>query len=157
MVDILHRDFNKSAVAAASTMSSPAPGPSSTISRQPPAAPEHEIPSAHFYSVEYPGYVQPSSVPLAVRALGGHASLESAFRRNAPRTETLLELSLRPENPFAHPAPGDVVPTNNILLKVVKRKRRRLNAEADGGDEMVGEYTAEAVGVIPKTARFRGR
>jgi general transcription factor 3C polypeptide 5 (transcription factor C subunit 1) len=118
-----------------------------------PAAPEHPLPPTHFYSVEYPGYVQPSSVPLAVRTLGGQSSLESAFKRNATKTETLLELNFRPGNPFSHPVPGDVVATNNILMKVVKRKRRRL----DGEDNVVGEYTAEAVGVIPKTARFRSK
>lgn len=116
-----------------------------------PAAPEHLLPTTHFYSVEYPGYVQPSSVPLAIRTLGGQSSLETAFKRNATKTETLLELNLRPRNPFAHPIPGDVVATNNVLMKVVRRKRRRLDEEGMA----IGEYTAEVVGVIPKTARFR--
>jgi general transcription factor 3C polypeptide 5 (transcription factor C subunit 1) len=115
-----------------------------------PSAPEHTLPTTPFYSIEYPGYVQPSSVPLAIRTLGGLSSLETAFKRNATKTETLLELNLRAGNPFAHPVPGDVVASNNILLKVVKRKRRKL-----GGEGEIGEYTAEAVGVIPKTARFR--
>jgi general transcription factor 3C polypeptide 5 (transcription factor C subunit 1) len=90
-------------------------------------------------------------VPLAVRNLGGQDSLDNAFKRTALRSETLVELNLRPGNPFAHPIPGDVVSTNNIVLKVVKRRRRKLN----DGDELIGEYTAEAVGVVPKTVRFR--
>jgi general transcription factor 3C polypeptide 5 (transcription factor C subunit 1) len=122
-----------------------------TMDSESPVAPEHLLPTTHFYSIEYPGYVQPSSVPLAIRTLGGQSSLETAFKRNATKTETLLELNLRPGNPFSHPITGDVVATNNILMKVVKRKRRRLNGEGD----FVGEYTAEAVGVIPKTGRFR--
>jgi general transcription factor 3C polypeptide 5 (transcription factor C subunit 1) len=73
----------------------------------------------------------------------------------ASKPETLVELRLRPDNPFAHPIPGDVVATNNILLKVVKRKRRRQDGDS-GPSEDLGEYTAEAVGVIPKTIRFRG-
>ncbi|KAI0034066.1 RNA polymerase III transcription factor IIIC subunit-domain-containing protein [Vararia minispora EC-137] len=117
------------------------------------AAPERPLPSNHLYSIEYPGYVRETSVPYAVQTLGGQSSLEAAFRRNASRQDALLELNLRPENPFSHPIPGDVVPTNNIVLKVVKRKRRRLNAA--GEEEIVGEYTTEAVGMVPKTVRFR--
>ncbi|KAH9918126.1 RNA polymerase III transcription factor IIIC subunit-domain-containing protein [Fomitopsis serialis] len=115
------------------------------------AAPERDLPSAHFYSVEYPGYVKPTSVSLAVERLGGQLRVENAFKRASSKTESLLELSLRPGNPFAHPVPGDVVSTSNILLKVVKRKRKR-GAATDG---TVGEYTVEALGMIPKTARFR--
>ena len=50
-----------------------------------------------FYSVEYPGYVQPSSVPLAINNLGGQSKVDHAFKRTAPKSQqTLLELSLRP-------------------------------------------------------------
>lgn len=114
---------------------------------------EHPLPYTQFFSVEYPGYVRSSSVPLAVNNLGGQSSLDNAFKRTATKADALLELSLRPGNPFAHPVPGDVVGTSNVLLKVVKRKRRKINAE--GNQTLVGEYTAQAVGVIPKTARFR--
>ncbi|KAG6855045.1 hypothetical protein C0991_005974 [Blastosporella zonata] len=115
-----------------------------------PQAVEHPLPQIPFYSIEYPGYVRTTSVPLAVSNLGGQSALESAFKRAASKTETLIELKLRPDQPFAHPVPGDVVATNNILLKVV-RKRRKNRLE----DGAIGEYTAEAIGVIPKTARFR--
>ncbi|KZP24581.1 hypothetical protein FIBSPDRAFT_1042044 [Athelia psychrophila] len=112
-------------------------------------APEHPLPSAHFFSIEYPGYVRPASVPLAITHLGGQASLDTVFKRTATKADALLELSFRPDNPFAHPVPGDVVGTSNILLKIVKRKRKAANGE------LVGEYTAEAAGAITKTVRFR--
>ncbi|GJE84727.1 RNA polymerase III transcription factor IIIC subunit-domain-containing protein [Phanerochaete sordida] len=116
------------------------------------AAPLRPLHNAHFYSVEYPGYVQPTSVPLAVERLGGQASLEAAFKRTGNKSGSILELNLRPGNHFAHPIPGDVVPTNNIVLKVVKRRRK----QRDGAPVSVpGEYTVQAVGVVPKTARFR--
>lgn len=72
----------------------------------------------------------------------------------------LLELALRPGNPFAHPIPGDVVPANNLLLKVTRRRRKRRGAQGEGeqegeGQEVLGHYTAEVVGVLAKTARFR--
>jgi general transcription factor 3C polypeptide 5 (transcription factor C subunit 1) len=82
------------------------------------------LPQVTFYSVEYPGYVQESSVPLAIQKIGGQSKLDNAFRRSAQRKDALLELSFRSNDPFAHPIPGDVVPANNLLLKVVKRKRR---------------------------------
>ncbi|KAF8845693.1 hypothetical protein BDN67DRAFT_1006961 [Paxillus ammoniavirescens] len=117
-------------------------------------APERPLPATHFYSVEYPGYVRPSSVALAVRNLGGPSRLENAFKRTAAKSEALLELNLQPGNPYAHPIPGDVVGTSNILIKVTKRKRRRV--DGDGyPEEIIGEYTAEAVGITLKTARFR--
>jgi general transcription factor 3C polypeptide 5 (transcription factor C subunit 1) len=124
---------------------------SSDSSPSPPEAPEHPLPSTQLFSVEYPGYVRPASIPLAVNNLGGQSSLHNAFKRTATKTDALLELKLRPDNPFAHPVPGDVVGTSNVLLKVVKRKRRRESEE----DVPLGEYTAEAVGVVSKTVRFR--
>jgi general transcription factor 3C polypeptide 5 (transcription factor C subunit 1) len=124
------------------------------------SAPSRELPTVHFHSIEYPGYVRPESLGKAIDTLGGQSSIERAFRRNAPKEDSLLELNLRPDNPFSHPLPGDLVPTNNILLRVVKRRLKRPPPkEGDHDDDsqqaVVGEYTAVAVGVIPKTARFR--
>ncbi|KAI0771512.1 RNA polymerase III transcription factor IIIC subunit-domain-containing protein [Trametes elegans] len=139
--------------------SQPVAGPSSAAqdlagSSPPAPAPERPLPNTHFYSVEYPGYVCPTSVPQAVERLGGQTAIDSAFRRATGRdkVESLLELRLRPGNPYAHPISGEIVPTSNIVLKVVKRKKKHKNGDADAP---VGEYTIEAVGVVPKTARFR--
>lgn len=109
------------------------------------------LPAKNLVSVEYPGYVKPESVPIAIRNLGGSSRLESAFKRTATKEEALLELRLRAENPFSHPVAGEVVGTSNILLKVVTRKRKRLRTIHDNGD-----FTVEAIGTISKTARFRG-
>ncbi|KAI0829373.1 RNA polymerase III transcription factor IIIC subunit-domain-containing protein [Trametes gibbosa] len=134
-----------------------APSPTPTANTPSNLAPERPLPNTHYYSVEYPGYVQPSSVPLAVERLGGQTTVDSAFRRATGRdkVESLLELRLRPGNPYAHPIAGEIVPTSNIVLKVVKRKRRRQEGARAGDPDAVGEYTFEAVGVVPKTARFR--
>ena len=112
---------------------------------------EPTLPQLSFYSIEYPGYVQPSSVPLAINNLGGQSKIDQAFKRTASKTQTFLELSLRPGNPFSHPIPGDIVGTNNLLLKVTKRKRKNVAQDTS----TVGEYTAEVVGTVSKTARFR--
>jgi len=120
-------------------------------------APEIQIPPVRVYSVEYPGYVQPTSVPEAIRTLGGQQALERAFRKSS-KPDTFLELRYRPDNPFAHPIAGEVVQTNSILLKVVKRRRKRVEGTSGDGQGAgpVGEYTIEPVGLIPGTARFRG-
>ena len=126
------------------------PGPSSSG-----LAPEKPLPQAHFYSVEFPGYVRPESVNKAIQHLGGQNAIERAFKRNSTRSESFLELSWRPENPFAHPVSGNVVHSNNILLKVTKRRRKRRNGQNLAEPE--GEFTAEAIGVTNKIVRFRGK
>ncbi|KAJ7047575.1 RNA polymerase III transcription factor IIIC subunit-domain-containing protein [Mycena alexandri] len=129
------------------------PGAEASTSSATIPAPEFPIPQTPFYSIEYPGYVRNASVPIAVQNLGGQVALAGAFKRSTAKAEGTLELKLRPGNPFAHPVPGDVVPTNNLLLKIVKRKRKdRMDAD-DGSPR--GEYTAEIVGSTSKTVRFR--
>ncbi|OCB90890.1 hypothetical protein A7U60_g1915 [Sanghuangporus baumii] len=129
-----------------------AAGPSSSSSENK-IATEHPLPTSQYYAVEFPGFVQDGSEKRAIEHLGGQAAIERVFKRNAPKSHSLLELSWRPENPFAHPVPGAIVNANNILLKVTKRKRKRRNGEELPIPE--GEFVAEAVGVIPKTVRFR--
>ncbi|KAJ7283802.1 RNA polymerase III transcription factor IIIC subunit-domain-containing protein [Mycena rebaudengoi] len=116
--------------------------------------PRVPFPLPPFYSIEYPGYVRPTSVPTAVQNLGGQTALDNAFKRSAAKNDAVLELRLRPGNPFAHPIPGDVVPTAHLLLKVVKRKRKNRMDSDDGA--LQGEYTATVVGNVSKTVRFRG-
>ncbi|KXN87859.1 Transcription factor tau subunit sfc1 [Leucoagaricus sp. SymC.cos] len=116
-------------------------------------APAHPFPQVHYYSIEYPGYVQPASVSTAIRNLGGQARIDNVFRRNTPRAEVLLELSLRPDSMFSHPIPGDVVGTHNLLLKVIKR--RKMSRPGQNQTPSVGEYKADVIGVVAKTVRFR--
>jgi len=105
-------------------------------------APEIQIPPVRIYSVEYPGYVQPTSVPEAVRTLGGKQALEKAFRKSS-KPDAFLELRYRPNNPFAHPVAGEVVQTNSILLKIVKRRRKRA------GGTPTNEQEVSPVGSTP--------
>ncbi|EEB93511.1 hypothetical protein MPER_07817, partial [Moniliophthora perniciosa FA553] len=120
---------------------------------------QQPLPTTSFYSVEYPGYVRESAVPIAIQNLGGPSSLETALRRGASKSESVVELKLRPDNPFAHAVPGEVVPTNSIVLKVTRRKRKRVANESNAGNgdvsQVVGEYKAEPIGVLSKTVRFR--
>lgn len=124
-----------------------------SVSSSTATAHEKPLPQVVFYSIEYPGYVEECSVPQAIGNLGGQPKVDQVFRRTAQKTDPPLELSFHPCNPFSHPIPGDVVPSNSLLLKVVKRKRRVDAAHNDDG--VIGEYTADVVGVVSKTARFR--
>jgi general transcription factor 3C polypeptide 5 (transcription factor C subunit 1) len=126
----------------------PEPGPSTSRA----TAPQHPLPSTQLYSVEYPGYVKDTSTPRAIANLGGYPTLGHAFRRAMKKQECVVEVKVRPEDPFAHPIPGDIVGTSNVVLRVVKRRRKR--AEREGGG-LVGEYKMEALGSIRKTVRFR--
>jgi general transcription factor 3C polypeptide 5 (transcription factor C subunit 1) len=118
-------------------------------------APLRRLPAHTYYSVEYPGYVRDTSVPQAVYNLGGLSALENVFRRTTKKEDALVDLKLRPDDPFAHPIPGDVAATQAIVLKVVKRKR--IPKEGAPSGETLGEYTAEALGIVHKTLRFRSK
>lgn len=118
------------------------------------SAPERPLPSTQYYSIEYPGYITShAAIPQAITKLGGQKSIDAAFRSR--RDASILELHLRgtkESNPFQHPIPGDIVPTNHIILKVVKR-RYKVRSE-DGVD---GDFVIEPVAVSHKTARFRSQ
>ncbi|KAF5393822.1 hypothetical protein D9757_000196 [Collybiopsis confluens] len=115
----------------------------------------HTLPQVQFYSVEYPGYVQPASVPQAIRNIGG-PSLETAFKRGTSKSETAVELRFDPNDPFVHPVPGEVTANNSILLKITRRKKKKDSATAaKEHKEIIGDFKAEAVGVLHKTVRFR--
>ncbi|CAE6426690.1 unnamed protein product [Rhizoctonia solani] len=155
-----------------------APGPSSVQLPQvddpvppPPQLPRSKLPT--YNSIEYPGYISPNptSINRAITTLGGQKSISNAFTEGG----RILELKLQPDNPFAHPVTGDVVGTNKLLVKVVVRRPKRGEQGLEGdevsdgdvaeptGDkgkgkeqaEGGGTYTAEVVGLIPKTVRFR--
>ncbi|KAG8738626.1 tau 95 subunit of transcription factor TFIIIC [Ceratobasidium sp. 428] len=145
------------------------------------SAPTQESPAQNlFYSVEYPGYVKsaPSSTAHAIRTMGGQKALDHVFGESG----RILELRLQPDNPFAHPVTGDMVATNKLLVKVVARRKKKtienyldeasLDLNKTGtkttgkgkgkdvgtdaqSEEPSGTYTAEIVGIIPKTVRFR--
>lgn len=126
------------------------------MAEAPASAPKvaRSIPLEHsFYSVEYPGYVSPQSVPKAVERLGGPHNVTETFKRSLK-----IDLRLKDNDLFAHPPAGQTVTTHNLLLKVVRRKRKQLLAASltgADGSESLGQFTAEVIGITPKTIRFR--
>ena len=149
-------------------------------------APSYDIHQKSFYSIEYPGYVRPVSVPRAITRLGGEKRVSEAFRKN-------LNVDLKLHDPgtrlFAHPPSGKTVEVQNLVLKVTRRKRKvvvpKKEPETLGNDvEMQdsdqdtpgpgwegmpfanalreattskGEFKIEVLGRLQKTMRFRSK
>ncbi|KAH9717983.1 transcription factor IIIC subunit 5 [Citrus sinensis] len=74
------------------------------------------LPSNEVFAVHYPGY--PSSTSRAIQTLGGSEAILKARSSKSNK----LELRFRPEDPYSHPAFGEVRPCNNLLLKISKKK-----------------------------------
>ncbi|KAL2227983.1 UNVERIFIED_CONTAM: General transcription factor 3C polypeptide 5 [Sesamum indicum] len=76
------------------------------------------------FAVHYPGY--PSSTERAIETLGGSQGILKV------RTDKLnkLELHFRPEDPYSHPAFGEIQPCNNFLLKISRKKVKDISEHA---------------------------
>ncbi|TPX52602.1 hypothetical protein SeMB42_g01287 [Synchytrium endobioticum] len=112
------------------------------------------LPPLRFHLVEYPGIVK--SLDVAIDTLGGHESMAKGFRDDIGR----VDLRFRHQNPFAHPIPGDVVSTGNLIIKVTKRKRKIKHTDTfaaahNACPNPYVEIQTEVIGVASKTARFR--
>ncbi|XP_028758598.1 general transcription factor 3C polypeptide 5 isoform X2 [Neltuma alba] len=74
------------------------------------------LPSPRGFLVHYPGY--PSSMTRAVETLGG---IQGILKARSSQSEK-LELHFRPEDPYSHPAFGELRPCKNFLLKISRGK-----------------------------------
>ncbi|XP_073054959.1 uncharacterized protein [Primulina eburnea] len=84
--------------------------------------------SSKAFAVHYPGYL--SSIERAVETLGGTEGILKVCTKKLNR----LELYFRPEDPYSHPAFGELQPCNNFLLKISKKKGKSLiNKNNPGG------------------------
>ncbi|XP_057767251.1 uncharacterized protein LOC130987660 [Salvia miltiorrhiza] len=68
------------------------------------------------FVVHYPGY--PSSTDRAIETLGG---MQQILKVRAEKSNK-LELYFRPEDPYSHPASGELQPCTKFLLKISKKK-----------------------------------
>lgn len=105
-----------------------------------------------FYSIEYPGFVAPQSISKAIDRLGGPQIVTDTFRRGLK-----VDLKLKDNDPYAHPPNGQVVTTQNLVMKVVRRKRKVQRPKADDSSETepYGQFTVQVLGLAQKTLRFR--
>jgi general transcription factor 3C polypeptide 5 (transcription factor C subunit 1) len=105
-----------------------------------------------FYSIEYPGFVAPQSISKAIDRLGGPQIVTDTFRRALK-----VDLKLKDNDPYAHPPNGQVVATQNLVMKVVRRKRKVQRPKVDNSSETEphGQFTVQVLGLAQKTLRFR--
>jgi general transcription factor 3C polypeptide 5 (transcription factor C subunit 1) len=111
---------------------------------------------ASFVAIEYPGPVNSSaaSVERALDVLGGLDKVSAAINaKDANASLVELNYSNRPlhDRNFTHPILGEAVETGNLMLKVVRRRRRH---PAPG--EEAGVYSVQVAGLVKQTIRFRG-
>ncbi|XP_075075870.1 uncharacterized protein LOC107812107 isoform X3 [Nicotiana tabacum] len=76
------------------------------------------LPSDKVFAVHYPAY--PSSMERAIETLGGIQGIVKARTSQSNK----LELHFRPEDPYSHPAFGELRHRSNFLLKISKTKVR---------------------------------
>ncbi|GLT92811.1 hypothetical protein SLE2022_106270 [Rubroshorea leprosula] len=74
------------------------------------------LPADDSFAVHHPGY--PSTTSRAIETLGGVEGIVKARCSQSNR----LELRFRPEDPYSHPAFGELRLCNNLLLKISKKK-----------------------------------
>ncbi|XP_016447969.2 uncharacterized protein LOC107773035 isoform X1 [Nicotiana tabacum] len=80
------------------------------------------LPINKVFVVHYPAY--PSSMERAVETLGGIQGIVKARTSQSNK----LELHFRPEDPYSHPAFGELKHSNNFLLKISKTKVRDVDS-----------------------------
>ncbi|KAJ2550040.1 tau 95 subunit of transcription factor TFIIIC [Coemansia sp. RSA 1933] len=113
------------------------------------------LPQHTVVSVEYPGYV--NNAETAIKTLGGQEVLARILDEDVGMP---VELRYRYDDLTSHPINGDVVPTQNLLIKVkrrarVPRRRDSQTATETSSSTSHTSTTAEVVGIISKTVRFR--
>ncbi|KAK1390996.1 general transcription factor 3C polypeptide 5-like [Heracleum sosnowskyi] len=83
------------------------------------------LPSTKLFAVHYPGY--PSSITRAVETLGGTDGIVKARSSHLNK----LELRFRPEDPYSHPAFGELYHCNSFLLKISKNRVEETSSAVD--------------------------
>lgn len=82
-----------------------------------------------------------------LETLGGEEKVTRTFSNSTRR----LELSFRPEDPYAHAVCADRFPTANLLLRV--KRRRKKQREGTSQPEEV-KYEQEILGIVGNTFKF---
>ncbi|KAL8497538.1 hypothetical protein ACS0TY_021026 [Phlomoides rotata] len=105
--------------------------------------------SSEAFVVHYPGY--PSSIERAIETLGGTPGILKARTEKSNK----LKVYFRPEDPYSHPAFGELQPCTNFLLKISKKKVKDTQNVKDP-DRISGHASADSLqinqnNVIPQS------
>ncbi|KAF9970142.1 General transcription factor 3C polypeptide 5 [Actinomortierella ambigua] len=126
------------------------------------SAPVLEVDKTPIYVVEYPGHIKnpknPRSILKVKESLGG----EQRLMKNFLTGRLQPQLSYRRHDPFSTPILGELVPTQNLVIKVTKRYKvpkkpgstAKLTAKDIPEDAIPDECSYQLIGVVKKTIRF---
>ncbi|KAL0254021.1 hypothetical protein I308_101400 [Cryptococcus tetragattii IND107] len=107
-------------------------------------SPPAPLPKQPYTAIEYPG---PVSQPAAILAYAPQDDINACF--NAPPAHPAgLQLRFRGDAP-GPPLRGHSVPSQKLLMKIVKRRRKTAATDAEQG-----VFRAEMVGTVNHTVRF---
>ena len=95
-----------------------------------------------FVGVEYPGYVKDENHML--ETLGGEETVSRTYSHATRR----LELSFRPDDPYAHTVCADRYPTANLLVRVKRRKKKQREGTSEPEEV---KYEQEIMGIVGNT------
>lgn len=117
---------------------------------------KHILPTTVYASIEFPGPVLSTS--RALNTIGGlpHISRILSNPTTSLQSTPSIELNLSPSNTFTHTIPAVISQTSNIVLKVVKRRRKRPKLDQDGLVMEEGVFEVQVAGVVKQSVRFRG-
>ncbi|WRT67213.1 uncharacterized protein IL334_004179 [Kwoniella shivajii] len=130
-------------------------------------APYRHLPKYAFTSIEYPG---PISHPSSILKVVSQEDINECFNANVnaggngntnassnwggnngngnSNNRPLLEMRYRGNDESGGPVRGHRIPTQKLLLRIVKRRKK-------GKEKDEGVFTSEVLGSIPQTVRFR--
>ncbi|WVF72102.1 hypothetical protein IAT40_006914 [Kwoniella sp. CBS 6097] len=117
-------------------------------------APDRHLPKHIYSSIEYPG---PLSHTSSILKVVNQDDIDECFNSPAPPaggSRPILEMRYRGEGSAGGPVRGHRVPSQKLLLRVVRKRRKGKEKESAAGDKG-GAFTAEVVGSVPQTVRFR--
>lgn len=106
-------------------------------------------------AIEYPGPIGPASLNKALKTMGGLSHLSEVLSSPLDGSRN-IELSLNTKSAFSHPVPAHVSESGNVLMRVVKRRRKQPKRDEHGNIVEEGIFTMEPIGMVTKTVRFRG-
>lgn len=95
-----------------------------------------------FVGVEYPGYIKDENHML--ETLGGEETVSRTYSHPTRR----LELSFRPDDPYAHTVCADRYPTANLLVRVKRRKKKQREGTSEPEEV---KYEQEIMGIVGNT------
>ena len=127
----------------------------STLASSSTTAPFRSFPRTAFASVEYPG---PVSHPSALLRVCAQDEINECFNALVSDPK-FLEMRYGGDDRNGVPVRGLRVPSQKLLLKVVRRKRTEESKEKGKQKDMEGTekgvFRSEVVGPITQTVRFR--